>query len=123
MPGMTQEERAAARAELDFDERVELQAQILDLLRRTSTELRQLQMLVDVLPVDVQAPTAALAVVEKLARSKRLERPQGILDTLLRQAHEASVSLARAHGAQWNKIGEALGEDGRNTARDFAHQR
>lgn len=117
--------RQAVREQLDLDDRVEHTAQLRHLLNRAAKQLRELQLLVEHLPIDPKTPIALTAVVSGLARQrcKRLERGNGVLDQLLERALEQSIILARAHGVTWKKIGEALEEDGRNTASRFPHQR
>lgn len=122
---MDQTTREAFREQLNLDERIEHTAQLRHLLGRAAQYLRELQLLVDYLPVDAATPTAVQAIVSGLARQrlKRLERANGQLDQLLERAHDESVQLARRHGLTWKKIGEALEEDGRNTAGRYPHVR
>ena len=114
--------REAITAQLVTDARIDYGTQLRHLLGRAAQELHTLIVLVDGLPIGQADPIMVLEVLAGLARTKRLERQQGRLDQLLADAQEQAVKLARTgHGVTWRSIGEALGEDGRNTASRFSN--
>lgn len=71
----------------------------IDLLRRMCSQ-----------PVESGIQANVLDLLAALGESKRIERPQARLHGLLSAAQTQAVYLARAHGATWTAIGEALGE-------------
>lgn len=115
----TEATRAAIAEVLEMDARIEHQTQVEHLLDEAAGEIGKLRKLLDDLAVDYASPMLALRLVAGLAESKRLIRVQARLDAMLAQAQRSAVKLARAHGASWTAVGEALGEDGRNVAARF----
>lgn len=117
---MTSDEtRAAARAQIDFDERLEHLTQLQHLLDRAAGELNHLRELAKLVPSETAAPDRVLAVVAGLSKSGRIIRQKAVLDNLLTEAGERAVRLARVHGASWAVIGDALDQDKRNTAATY----
>lgn len=110
----TADERAAARAQLDFDERLEHATQLQHLLDRAASELAYLRELAKLIPSDMAHPERVLEVVAGLSRSGRILRPKAVLDNLLVEAAEQAIRLARVHGASWDAIGAALEMHGGN---------
>ena len=117
MNGTDETTREAILAQLITDARIQYTAQLRHLLGRALHELQEMIILVDGLPVGEMAPETVLDVLGRLSRTKRNERTLGRLDQLLVDAQDQAVKLARkGHELTWRSIGEALGEDGRNTA-------
>lgn len=54
-------------------------------------------------------PAAVLDLLAALADNARKPRPAAVLDRLTTEARATAVDLARATGATWQAIGDALG--------------
>ena len=105
-------EQALARAR--HDAQAEHTKRLCALLADAEWELENLRLACSLIPMQADQGATVLALLAGLAESKRIERPQAMLDNLLGAARTQAVHLARAHGATWTAIGEALGEAGTN---------
>lgn len=105
---MDRYEQALARAR--HDAQAEHTKRLCALLADAERELDLLRRMCAQVPVADDRQADVLDLVAALGVSKRIERPQARLHGLLSAAQTQAVYLARAHGATWTAIGEALGE-------------
>lgn len=111
--------RNAITAHLEMDARLEHSETLAFLIAEAAGELAKLEKLRNDLSIEVGQPDLALEVLAGLGQSKRIERLRARVHALLVGAQREAILLARAHGASWTQIGDALEEDGRNVAARF----
>lgn len=115
---MDRYEQALARAR--HDAQAEHTKRLCALLADAEREVDLLRRMCMQVPVETDQQQLVLDLLAALGESKRIERPQGRLHGLLGAAQEQAVHLARAHGATWTAIGEALGEARTNVRTRYA---
>lgn len=113
----------AIAQQLAVDSRIQRITQLGHLLDEMAKEIARLNKIRDELPVDVNAPEAAMELVAAFSRSKHHTREDGRLDILLQQARIEAIGLGRSNGLLWRQIGDALGEAGQNINTEYNNAR
>ena len=97
-------------AKADHEAQAEHTKRLCALLADAAQEIEDLRLACSLIPMRLDQGATVLGLLARLAVSKRIERPQAALDNMLAAARVQAVLLARAHGATWTAVGEALGE-------------